>query len=109
VEAPSRFIGPNVLICAGLLPFLLWALAVSSTVKYGLGLTDLFLAGLFGVGTYLLTAAIFAAGLLWTNRRAEKLHIPPPTTNRILVNVAWMVLLAPWVLVLGRAVFSSMR
>ena len=109
MQAPSKFVGPNILIGVGLVPFLLWALAVASTVQYGLGLTDLFLAALVGVGTYLLSAAIFAAGLLWANRRAEKSHIPPPMATRILVNIAWMVLVAPWVLVLGRAVVSSIR
>lgn len=109
MEATRKFTGPNVLIGVGLLPFVLWAIALGTSVKYGLGLSDIMLAGLFGVAAYLLTMAVCAAGFLWADRRANKLHTQTPRTTRILASVVALVLLAPWVFVLGRALLGTIR
>jgi len=106
-SAPPSFTGPNVLMTVGLVPFLLWAYAVASTAKYGLGLSDLFLGMFFGVAAYFATMMLSGVGVLWADRLARKAHARAPTATRILVWSVAVVLVAPWLLLIARMISNS--
>jgi hypothetical protein len=109
VNTVPKFGGPNLVITIGLVPVALWGVAAATSAKYGHGMTDLFLAGLFGVAAYVFALAISGAGFLWAERRAKKWQIRPPGTTRVLASILALVLLAPWVFLLSRSVFGSVR
>ena len=106
VPRPLRW--PNILIGIGLLPMLLWISLIFWAVSFAkstgnVGITDYFLLMVTGVVAYVATVLVSGAGMLWADRVLRKSGAAQPRTTLWLVQIVFIFLISPWVLLLGRA------
>jgi hypothetical protein len=102
MDAAQAFRGPNMLIVGGLIPFILWCFGLVALMLLwhieGPGY-EIYLVAPTGIVAYLISLALAGGGCLWADRRARSSQFGRPTLTRRLIQVAALVLIAPWLLV----------
>ena len=103
----------NALMGIGIAPIVLWLVFLGNAYIFAsagnAGLSDLMLLVVFGAVAYLATLVFAGIGALWAARILRRMAGPGPQLTTALLIATGIVLVLPWIGVLGAVAVRSIK